>query len=82
MAIADDLHARATRLLAMALAATERGDFEAAERLTIEASRCFDEATGLTTPRPEPQSPPAHPAAEQQIQSKERPDTDRDSRDA
>jgi hypothetical protein len=54
MATAEQLLNRATRLLAMALAASERGDLEAAERLTAEASVYFDQATGLDTPRPLP----------------------------
>lgn len=70
MATVEELLRRATRLLAMALAASERGDVEAAERLTAEASLCFDQATGLETPRP-PRAEIDRPAAAQHQQQQQ-----------
>ena len=56
MANADQMRDRASRLLAMALSARDKGQIEYADKLTKQASDVLDEATKAQAPPPS--SPP------------------------
>jgi hypothetical protein len=67
MANADRMRERASRLLAMALSARDKGQIEYADKLTKQASDVLDEATKAQATAIQPAKDP-QPAAQQQQQ--------------
>jgi cellobiose-specific phosphotransferase system component IIA len=69
MANADQMRDRASRLLAMALSARDKGQIEYADKLTKQASDVLDEATKAQAPAIQPAEEP-QPAAQQRQRPK------------